>query len=167
MRLAGGPPSCWPGASPDPNYTVFVNLGPATANYIFNEQILNADGTLTVRALCIQPLTGPLTGTVIVGQVSCGVTAVAQATTSMAPTTTTTSDCKPGYGYGDRSHRHCGPPGQTGDRPGGGNHRGLAGRPVASSSDVFSPWLLGGLFGGLVLASLIVPGWSRRGDRPA
>lgn len=28
------------------------------------------------------------------------------------------ADCKPGWGYGDRQHRHCGPPGQAPDGPG-------------------------------------------------
>ena len=59
---------------PAPGHTIFADLGVATSNYIFNEQIENADGSITVNALRIEPLTGPLQGTVIIGQVVCGVT---------------------------------------------------------------------------------------------
>ncbi len=217
--------------NPEPGYTVFVNLGVATANYIFNEQIIDPDtGSITVNALRIQPLTGPLTGTVIIGQVVCDVTTVAQETTTTTvpeetttttvpeetttttvpqetttttvpqetttttvpqetttttvpqqtttttvpqETTTTTTGAgaacvpgeegaKPGYGHGDKNHRHCGPPGLTGNRPGNAE-RGVDGRPVSNSRNVPPAWLLAGL-GVLFLAPLIVPfRRSRRG----
>jgi hypothetical protein len=82
-------------ANPEPGHTIFADLGVASSNYIFNEQITNADGSITVNALRIEPLTGPLQGTVIIGQVVCGVTTTAPGgtTTTTAPggTTTTTA----------------------------------------------------------------------------
>ena len=70
--------------NPEPGHTVFSDLGVATSNYIFNEQIMNADGSITVNAVRIEPLTGPVQGTVIIGQVVCGVT-----TSDVGGTTTT------------------------------------------------------------------------------
>ena len=74
-------------ANPEPGLTIFADLGVATSNYIFNEQITNADGSITVNALRIVSLTGPVQGTVIIGQVVCGVT-----TDGSGGSTTTTED---------------------------------------------------------------------------
>ncbi len=65
--------------SPVPNttYTGHVHIGNTTDSfrYVFNEQILNLDGSLTVNA-AHQYLIGPLAvGDVIIGQSVCGVTA--------------------------------------------------------------------------------------------
>ena len=81
--------------NPPPGHTIFADLGVGTSNYIFNEQIINPDGSITVNAVRIEPLTGPLTGTVILGQVVCGVTTEVTTTTTSTsttlPPTTTTS----------------------------------------------------------------------------
>jgi hypothetical protein len=74
-------------ANPEPGHTIFADLGVASSNYIFNEQITNADGSITVNALRIVSLTGPVQGTVIIGQVVCGVT-----TDGSGGSTTTTED---------------------------------------------------------------------------
>ncbi|HEV2070394.1 MAG TPA: hypothetical protein VGR26_11415 [Acidimicrobiales bacterium] len=203
--------------NPEPGETVFVDVGPGTANYIFNEQTVDpVTGAITVNALRIQTLEGPLQGEVIIGQVVCDITTAAQETTTTTTvpeetttttvpeetttttvpeetttttvpqetttttvpqeTTTTTvgaacvpfqDNARPGHGYGDKNHRHCGPPGQTGDRPPGKPEQGLDARPVASSRNLPPAWLLAGL-GLLFLAPLVVPfGRSRRGDRRA
>ena len=82
-------------ANPPPN-TIFdghVHLSEAqdTFRYILNEQIRNADGSLTVNA-ARQILQGPAAkGELIIGQVVCGVTGSAQATTTTAPGATTTT----------------------------------------------------------------------------
>jgi hypothetical protein len=34
-------------------------------------------------------------------------------TVTVTSSTTTTDKCKPGWGYGDKNHEHCGPPGQV------------------------------------------------------
>ena len=78
--------------NPAPNTVVPVSIGFASYNYIFNEQIVNPDGSLTVNALRIQPLTGPLQGTVIAGQSVCGVTTEAAPTTTTEEPTTTTEE---------------------------------------------------------------------------
>ncbi len=74
-------------ANPEPGHTIFADLGVGSSNYIFNEQITNADGSITVNALRIETLTGPVQGTVIIGQVVCGVT-----TDGSGGSTTTTTD---------------------------------------------------------------------------
>ena len=87
--------------NPEPGYTVFSDLGVATSNYIFNEQIENADGSITVNAVRIEPLTGPLQGTVILGQVVCGVTADGNgggSTTTSEPDGSTTTTAGNGGG---------------------------------------------------------------------
>ncbi|HVM14632.1 MAG TPA: hypothetical protein VM287_09910 [Egibacteraceae bacterium] len=123
--------------NPDPGYTVTVDIGFARYNYIFNEQIRNDDGSITVNAVRMEPLTGPLQGTMILGQVVCGVTTqplppttttteaptttvAPTTTTTVAPTTTTTvppggaapqsrEDCKDGgwEDYGFRNQGQC------------------------------------------------------------
>ncbi len=90
---------------PPASVTVPVNPGPNTVieghlhvgnttdsyRYVFNEQITNADGSITVNA-AHQYLTGPLAkGDLIIGQSVCGVTASAATTTTTAPGGTTTT----------------------------------------------------------------------------
>jgi len=82
-------------ANPAPNTTVegHVHVGEVTDNfrYVFNEQIKNADGSITVNA-AHQYLLGPLAkGDLIIGQSVCGVTASAATTTSTAAAATTTT----------------------------------------------------------------------------
>ena len=88
---------------------------------VFNEQIVNADGSITVNAYHLYLLGPTAIGEVIVGHAVCAVapttTTVAPTTTTVAPTTTTvapttTTVCKPGWGFGDKNHCHFGPPGQ-------------------------------------------------------
>ncbi|HVM14793.1 MAG TPA: hypothetical protein VM287_10760 [Egibacteraceae bacterium] len=76
--------------NPPVNYTVAVDIEFARYNYIFNEQIENPDGSITVNAVRMEPLTGPLQGTMILGQVVCGVTADTTTTTTLPDATTTT-----------------------------------------------------------------------------
>jgi hypothetical protein len=257
--------------NPEPGFSIEgVNGAGDRYRYVFNEQIVNADGSLTVNAVHLELLGPNATGDVILGQVVCGVTTVAQETTTTVPeetttttvpeetttttvpeetttttvpeetttttvpeetttttvpeetttttvpeetttttvpeetttttvpeetttttvpeetttttvpeeTTTTTTvgaacvpfqdnNARPGYGYGDVNHRHCGPPGQTGDRPPGAPDRGVDGRRASSSRNLTPAWLLAGL-GVLFLAPLVVPfGRSRRDDHRA
>ena len=195
--------------NPTPGFTVegHVHIGNTQDNfrYVFNEQIVNPDGSITVNAVHAYFLGPTAVGELIIGQVVCGVTTVAQETTTTTvpeetttttvpeetttttvpqetttttvpqetttttvpqETTTTTTGAgaacvpgedgaKPGYGHGDKNHRHCGPPGLTGNRPGNAE-RGVDGRPVSSSGNVPPAWLLAGL-GVLFLAPLILP----------
>ncbi len=70
VTLAGAP-------APNTTYEGHLHIGNTTDNFrwVFNEQIVNADGSLTVNA-AHQFLLGPLaTGNLIIGQVVCGVTA--------------------------------------------------------------------------------------------
>jgi hypothetical protein len=65
--------------NPPPNttYEGHLHIGSMTDTFrwVFNEQILNADGSLTVNA-AHQYLLGPIaTGELIIGQVVCGITA--------------------------------------------------------------------------------------------
>lgn len=84
-------------ANPAPNTAIngTLVLGPSdteTFTYIFNEQTTNPDGSLTVNAVH-EILHGPTAkGDVFLGQVVCGVTATASAstTTTVAGATTTT-----------------------------------------------------------------------------
>ncbi len=81
--------------NPPPGFSIDADIGVATTRYIFNEQITDpTTGAITVNAVRIQPLTGPLTGTVILGQVVCDVTTQALATTT-TPTTTTPTTTTP------------------------------------------------------------------------
>jgi hypothetical protein len=71
-------------ASPAPNLTYegHVHIGNTTDNFqwVFNEQIVNPDGSLTLNA-AHQYLRGPAaTGNLIIGQVVCGVTGTADTT---------------------------------------------------------------------------------------
>jgi len=81
--------------APAPNTTydghVHVNGGSDIFRYVFNEQIVNFDGSITVNA-AHQYLIGPTAvGDLIIGQVVCGVTAATTTTTTTLPVTTTTS----------------------------------------------------------------------------
>lgn len=80
-------------ANPAPNTTIHGKLESVgdTFTYIFNEQISNADGSITVNA-AHQILEGPTaTGDLFIGQSVCGVTATAAATTTTVPGATTTT----------------------------------------------------------------------------
>ncbi len=69
---------------------IHVNGAQENFRYVFNEEFLNPDGSITVNA-AHQYLLGPTAvGDLIIGQVVCGVTA-APATTTTLPATTTTS----------------------------------------------------------------------------
>ncbi len=86
--------------NPAPNTTIdgSFELGASdheSFTYIFNEQIVNPDGSLTVNASHLIPhgqtaVASPPANGIIFGSVTCGVTAVAATTTTAAPTTTTT-----------------------------------------------------------------------------
>ena len=79
--------------SPTPNFTITGSNGAGDSfRYVFNEQVVGADGSLTVNAVHLFLLGPIVTGDVIIGQVVCGVTArvVATTTTTTLATTTTT-----------------------------------------------------------------------------
>ncbi|HWG75152.1 MAG TPA: putative Ig domain-containing protein [Acidimicrobiales bacterium] len=78
-------------ANPTPNQT-FTGLNPSTNapyKFVFNEQITNADGSLTVNAVH-QTLNATLAGTQIVGQVNCGASAAAETAPAITSANTTT-----------------------------------------------------------------------------
>ena len=220
---------------------------------VFNEQIVNPDGSLTVNAYHLILLGPTAVGDVIAGQVVCGVTtqqlptttteattstteatttSTTEATTTTSSSTSSTSSttmpttssstsstssttmpttssstsstssttmpttssstsstssttmpttssstsststtvggacipgqggAKPGNGYGDKNHRHCGPPGQANK---GGGQAPLNGQPATSTRPLPAPWLLVGL-GALFLISLVVPFRRTKGD---
>jgi hypothetical protein len=83
-------------SNPAPNTTIMghIHVGDATDSfrYVFNEQITNSDGSLTVNA-AHQYLLGSLAvGDLIIGQVVCGVTGtVGSSTTTTSPGATTTT----------------------------------------------------------------------------
>jgi hypothetical protein len=80
-------------ANPAPNTKIsgVINSVGDTYEYIFNEQITNPDGSLTVNA-GHQRLLGPTAvGDLLFGQSVCGVTAVAGTTTTTAAGATTTT----------------------------------------------------------------------------
>ncbi len=84
-------------ANPAPNFVVNGTIEAVgdTFQFVFNEQVTNPDGSLTVTALH-QRLLGPTAvGDIYLGQVTCGVAAVPSTTTTeptdtTAPSTTTT-----------------------------------------------------------------------------
>lgn len=83
-------------ANPAPNTTILghLHVGDSTDSfrYVFNEQITNADGSLTVNAAHQYLLGSIAVGDLIIGQVVCGVTgttASSTTTTSAGATTTT------------------------------------------------------------------------------
>jgi len=82
-------------ANPAPGTEIegHIHINGATDNfrYVFNEQVTNPDGSITVNA-AHQYLLGPTaTGDLIIGQVVCGVTASASPTTTAAPGGPTTT----------------------------------------------------------------------------
>ena len=82
--------------NPEPN-TTYSGTIPAGDNfrYVFNEQIMNADGSITVNA-AHQYLLGPTAvGDLIIGQVICGVTSDGTPPTTITPPTTTTTGVPP------------------------------------------------------------------------
>ncbi|HEX2048481.1 MAG TPA: hypothetical protein VHF27_11990, partial [Acidimicrobiales bacterium] len=79
--------------NPPPNYTREGEITHVGDRYriVLNEQIINPDGSITVRAAHMYLLGPTAVGDMIVGEVTCGVTTVAVATTTTTqPTTTTT-----------------------------------------------------------------------------
>ncbi len=76
--------------NPAPNLTISGNLEGVGDHFtvVFNEQILNADGSTTVNAVHEYLLGPTLTGNLLIGQVTCGVTA-GPSTTSTTPTSST------------------------------------------------------------------------------
>jgi hypothetical protein len=82
-------------ANPAPNTTIegHLHVGNATDSfrYVFNEQIRNADGSLTVNAAHQYLLGNIARGELIIGHVVCGVTGTAATTTTTAPGATTTT----------------------------------------------------------------------------
>ncbi|HEV2758602.1 MAG TPA: choice-of-anchor P family protein [Acidimicrobiales bacterium] len=82
-------------ANPAPNTVIpgHIHIGDVVDNfeYVFNEQIKNADGSITVNA-AHQRLLGPAgKGDLFIGQSICGVTASAGTTTTAPGATTTTT----------------------------------------------------------------------------
>jgi len=82
--------------NPAPNTTFegHIHIGNVTDSfrYVFNEQVVNPDGSLTVSA-AHESLLGPLAvGDLFIGRSECGVTAApaTTTTTTTVPTTTTT-----------------------------------------------------------------------------
>lgn len=87
-------------SSPAPNttYEGHVHSGNTTDNfrYVFNEQIVNPDGSLTVNAAHLYYLGPNVTGELIIGQSVCGVTtATPSATPTPTPTPTATPSATP------------------------------------------------------------------------
>ncbi|MDQ4069613.1 MAG: hypothetical protein M3203_09135, partial [Actinomycetota bacterium] len=79
--------------NPPVNYTREGTIDHVGDRYriVFNEQVMNPDGSLTVRAAHMY-LLGPIAvGDMIVGEVTCGLATVPGTTTTTAPTTTTTA----------------------------------------------------------------------------
>jgi hypothetical protein len=80
-------------ANPPANHTVHGTLESVgdSFDFVFNEQVTNSDGSITITALH-QKLLGPTAvGDVFLGQVTCGVTATAATTTTTSTTVTTSS----------------------------------------------------------------------------
>jgi hypothetical protein len=78
--------------NPAPNTTYEGTVANVNDNFraVFNEQIVNPDGSLTVNAYHLYLLGPTAVGEVIVGHVVCGVTAVPSTTTTSTTTTSTT-----------------------------------------------------------------------------
>ncbi|MGI9022325.1 MAG: hypothetical protein ACR2HV_03650 [Acidimicrobiales bacterium] len=79
--------------NPPPNLTINGTLESVDDTYkvVFNEQIINADGSLTINAVH-EFLLGPTAvGDVYIGQVRCGAGDAPETTTTTAPTTNTTA----------------------------------------------------------------------------
>jgi len=91
LRTGGGNVANIP-ANPAPNTTYTGTVDGVGDNFraVFNEQVVNPDGSITVNAYHLYLLGPTAVGDLIVGQSVCGVTAT-QTTTTTAPTTTTTA----------------------------------------------------------------------------
>lgn len=92
LDLGGGETVAVP-ANPAPNttFTGTVDNVNDDFEYVFNEQIVNADGSITVYAGHLRLLGPTAVGDLYWGKSECGVTATTT-TTTMDPTTTTTGD---------------------------------------------------------------------------
>jgi hypothetical protein len=80
-------------ANPAPN-TAFdgqIEVVGDTFRYIFNEQVINPDGSLTVYAAHLDLIGPTAVGDVYIGRVDCGITAAATAPTSTSSSTTSSS----------------------------------------------------------------------------
>jgi hypothetical protein len=80
--------------NPAPNTTYEGTVANVNDNFraVFNEQIVNPDGSLTVNAYHLYLLGPTAVGDVIAGQVVCGVTTELAPTTTTQATTTTTQE---------------------------------------------------------------------------
>jgi hypothetical protein len=90
-------------ANPPANHTVHGTLETVgdSFDFVFNEQVTNADGSLTVTAVHEKLLGPTAVGDVFIGQATCGVTATAATTTTSTTSTTvattsTTTTTAPG-----------------------------------------------------------------------
>jgi Ca2+-binding RTX toxin-like protein len=76
-------------ANPAPNTVINAPLQGETFQYIFNEQTINPDGSITVNAVHVILLGPASVGDLYIGQSRCGVTANGVVTTTSSSTTTT------------------------------------------------------------------------------
>lgn len=79
--------------NPPPGYTIPGVIEGVGDNfeYIFNEQVINPDGSITVYAAHLRLLGPTAVGDLYLGRVDCGVTVVATTTTTTSSSTTTTT----------------------------------------------------------------------------
>ncbi len=80
-------------ANPPPNYTRSGTIDHVGDSYsvVFNEQIINPDGSLTVNAVHMRLLGPTAVGDLIIGSVTCGITTVGVPTTQTPTTQTPTT----------------------------------------------------------------------------
>jgi hypothetical protein len=101
-------------------------------------------GSTTTTTGSTTTTTGPTTTT--------STTASTTTTVPQTSTSTTPGACKPGWGFGDKNHKHCGPPGQTGQHPQSGHNTSIRGRLISATRPD------GGKGAGVVVASSAVAG---------
>ena len=80
--------------APNTTFTGTIETVGDSFRYVFNEQIVNPDGSITVNAAHLYLLGPTAVGDVIIGQSTCGVTAVPSSSTTsttVAPTTTSST----------------------------------------------------------------------------
>ena len=79
-------------ANPPPGYTIPGVIEGVGDNfeYIFNEQVVNPDGSITVYAAHLRLIGPTAVGDLYLGRVDCGVTVMVTTTTTTSSTTTTT-----------------------------------------------------------------------------
>jgi len=125
---------------------VVVVLGVGAGGYALVESAQNASGASAAAATTNPPTTHKRATTTTTVKPTTTTTLAPTTTTTLAPTTTTTTSTtvprvttttspaacdKPGNGYGDKNHVHCGPPGLVKKGIGGGglisSHRTAAG----------------------------------------